>query len=401
MDKITLFDEAASIIRERLTALPTEQVPVRHATSRVLAEDIYAKVSVPPFNRTMMDGFAVSPEDLLLGQRVRVTDYIAAGSTSSESLTRGQAARVMTGAPVPNGAAAIVRFEWCEYDDEWMTIKRVPQVGESIQAAGSDGAAGKLLLPKGRMITEMDAAVLQTFGLSQVPVVTRPKATIFVTGSELVMDNETPLGPAQIYGTNDLLLKGALERDGIDVVETAVLKDDLEVIANAVRRASHDSDYIIVTGGVSVGDRDFTPFAIEQVAGELFLRKVLMRPGSPFVFAQKAGCSIFGLSGNPSACFVQYVTLIRPAIESVLGNPSSPFPLTGVLTHDVSLKPVKHVQIHRARVEIVEGTLRVDCKMAQSTGVISSFVDAGACVRFDESDYQAGDVIPIRLLRPL
>ncbi|MCL6452532.1 MAG: molybdopterin molybdotransferase MoeA [Alicyclobacillus sp.] len=398
------FDDAFTLLKSHLpftVADPGrgEWVAVANADGRTLVEPAYAAIDVPPFDRAMMDGYALTAADLAERRTpLRSVLAVAAGHTPRVAMEPGMCARVLTGAPVPMGTAAVVRQEWCTESDGEIEVLRWPAPGESIQPAGQDGRSGEPLLPAGRVLSALDCAVLQTFGVKQVRVARRLRAALLVTGDELAPAGG-PLAPGQIYGTNDRMLDGCLRADGLEVVQTAHLRDDPRELATAITRAAADADVIVVTGGVSVGDFDFTPHAVEQVLGPLLLRKVLMRPGSPLVFAVRDQVACFGLSGNPAACFAQYETLIGPALRCSLGQTDVPFPATGILAHDVQLKPVKHTVVHRGKMHLQAGQLLVDCRMAQSTGVVSSLLASDVLVRLDDADYRAGDIVPIRGLQ--
>jgi len=400
METMTLFDDAFTLVQTQLRRWPSERILVRQAMGRILARDADAVIDVPPFARAMMDGYALCAADVQNSAvELTVRSTIAAGSPPTGCVAPGHAIRVMTGAPVPVGTAAVVRQEWCTKTVSGIRILRHPSLGESVQSVAADGSAAQPLIAHGRELTELDAAVLQTFGVHSVVVVRKPQASIIVTGSELVETTSVPLCPGQIYGTNDLLLHGALQSDGVDVRRVVYVHDDLAALTKLIREAATDSDLVFVTGGVSVGDYDFTPTALTAVAGRLQIRKVWMRPGSPFAFTTHDNVALFGLSGNPAACFVQYATIVRPAIRCALGLTDQPFPARAILSHDIRLKSIKHTIIHRASLHNRDGQLLLNCNIAQSTGVISSFLDTDVYVRFDEDTYQTGDIMPIRWLR--
>ncbi|QSO46186.1 molybdopterin molybdotransferase MoeA [Alicyclobacillus mengziensis] len=402
MEPLIRFDDAFTRIRTHMPNWGFETVPAEEAYGRIAASDVEAEMDVPPFSRSMMDGYAVMAEDLSRGTTLQVISTVAAGQPAKSTIEKGQAVRVMTGAPVPENAAGVVRDEWCQVLDEArIEVLRTVFVGESIQSKGDDGKPGQKLVAQGTRFTELDVAVLKAFGVTQVSVYRMPSAALIITGTELVEDVTDELQFGQIYGTNDALLKGALESDGICVGLVEYVQDDAEKLTNAVKRASDAHDLVIVTGGVSVGDFDFTPSAIEGAGSTVHIRKVLMRPGSPFVFATAESTALFGLSGNPGACFAQFSVLVRPAIRLALGLNDAPFPHSGILSHDISLKPIKHTRVQRAKVYVESGQLLVDCQLSQSSGVISSFVSTDAYVRLDDSTLKNGTVVPLRFVRNL
>jgi molybdopterin molybdotransferase len=402
MDQIHLFDKAVDIIEHLPLNQRVRKQTVTSALGSVLAEDAVAHVHVPPFAKAMMDGFAVKGADVhSKGARLTVIASVAAGSASTTRLAHGQAARIMTGAPLPDGADTVIRFEWVEQseDGHQIEILKPAEVGESVQRLGEDGLAGTSVLSKGSPLTGPNMAVLRTFGISQVSVYELPRISVIVTGSELVPTPDQALQPGQIYGANDALIVGALREDGIAVHRVQYVKDDLQQLVHALAEETKEADYVLITGGVSAGDFDYTPAAIAEVGAHIAIRKILMRPGSPFVAATHGKCIIFGLSGNPAACFAQFETLIHPVLRRFMGLSEGPFPHSGVLSHDIDLKHIKHTRILRAQGTIANGVVHINSELAQSSGIISSFSAANCLIRLNESKLSAGTVVPLRWFR--
>jgi molybdopterin molybdotransferase len=403
MKQIHLFDEAKRAAMNRTVLQRTETVDLSVAFGRCLAEDVIAKLNVPPFNRAMMDGFAIRTSDLgENGGTLLVVGTIIAGDEPCQSVEPGLAIRIMTGAPVPPGADAVVRFEWCEElsDNHVQVLKRVKQ-GESIQCIGEDGQSGQTVIQSGVRLSGAELAVCKTFGVYAPLVAIPPRICILVTGNELVQEPKTILRTGQIYGANEMFLQGALTEDGAVVTRVEYIRDDLLQIRNAISKNAMENDYVILTGGISAGDLDFVPAAIRDLSGDLDVEKVLMRPGSPFVVSKLGQSTIFALSGNPAASFIQFETLVRPVIRKTLGMEDKGFPITGELTHSVYLKPIKHTRILRAAAKIEDGKIVLDASLAQSPGVMSSFASANCLVRLDKSSYEAGEKLPVRLFKPL
>lgn len=401
MERIHLFDEAVEICHKHARPMSVDTVRVNDARGRVLAEDVIAKVSVPPFPRAMMDGFAVHWEDVeQAGSVLDVVGTVAAGDMTQVKVERGQAARIMTGAPVPTGADTVVRFEWCdEQVKNQVHVLRPAKRGESVQPIGEDGRTGALLLTKGTPLGPTEISVCRTFGVFNVIVAKQPTVTVIVTGSELVADPQ-PLQNGQIYGANDAFLTGSLEMDGAVINGVKYVFDQPDLIKQALTEAIPVSDYVILTGGVSAGDFDFVPHVLQELGSGLALKKVLMRPGSPFVLTTLGTTTVFALSGNPAAGFVQFECLVRSTIRRTLGLTPPIFPASGKLKHALDLKPIKHVRVFRAHASIEDGVVWVDTDMAQSSGVVSSFAHANCLVRLDESQLSAGAVVPLHWFKP-
>lgn len=403
MKQIHLFDEAYEAAMNRAIPAKSESIPLSASFGRYLTEDIFAKVNVPPFDRAMMDGYAVRACDTRPdGNELSIIQTIIAGEKTNGSIQPGEAIRIMTGAPVPHGADAIARFEWCD-EEQHHRVKVLKEIkaGESVQHAGEDGHVGQCLLHKGTKMTGSELAVCKTFGIPFVPVAQLPKVCILVTGNELVEDAQTPLQPGQIYGANEMFIQGALAEEGIRVSHIEYIEDDKDKIREAIQDATKNHDYVIVTGGISAGDLDFVPSVIKDLTGNLDVEKVLMRPGAPFIVSQVGNCTVFALSGNPAASFIQFETLVRPVIRTTLGMSDAGFALRGTIVHDIHLKPIKHTRILRAAATYEDGRITIDATMAQSPGVMSGFAFANCLVRLNESSYNAGSALPIRLFKPI
>jgi molybdopterin molybdotransferase len=397
---IALFDDAMDIAKHHAIELPIQSIPLANASGRTLAQDAMARIDVPPFHRAMMDGFAVRSEDCAqAGARLQVIGMVAAGDPSHVPLQQGQAIRIMTGAPVPPGADAVARFEWCDDARDAVQVLKSIATGESVQRQGEDGLAGTRLITAGTPLSGAECSVLQAFGVAQVDVYAKPRVALIITGSELVETPNTPLGHGQIYGSNHILLASALEDSGAEVVSTAFVSDNPAHLSEALLQAAQRADYVLTTGGVSQGDHDYLPRILYELQAAVAVEKVLMRPGSPLVIAHLKQATVFAMSGNPAACFAQFACFVRPTIRRSLGLPDGAFPASGRLVHDVAFKSIKHVRILRAKANIVDGVVRVDVRLAQSPGVVSSFIEANCLIRLDEDELPAGAVVPLQWLR--
>lgn len=406
------FDTAWSIIREQVLRQqpPQRSVPINAAQGQVSARDVRARLDIPPFSRAMMDGYALHAADAATaGARLRVTTTaLPAGTRASSPLPTGWATRIMTGAPLPPGADAVVRLEWCEpAADGTVTVLRPVPSGESVQHQGADGAVGTLLLSAGRRLRALDPAVLRAYGVTEVTVARPLRIALIPTGNEVQSDARRPLAASHVYDVNTPFLAAMLRADGHEVTPFPVVPDDPALLSDTVRRAASTADVIMITGGVSSGDFDYVPGVVQQLvearAGHastltsaIYLRRVHMRPGSPLVFARLADTLLFGLSGNPAACYIQFEALVRPALRLQAGESDEPFPLTARIQHDLTAPVTIHTRIVRGDAYVTDGTLWVDTSLAQSAGAISSLVQTTCLVRHD-TVYAAGDVVPVRL----
>lgn len=300
-----------------------EQVPTAEALGRVLARPQVSAIQVPPLDNSAMDGYALRVADLN-GPRTRLSvgQRIPAGSVG-HALAPGTAARIFTGAPIPSGADAVVMQELCELDGDGVIIDHAPRAGEFIRRAGEDIAAGATVLSSGLRLTPPMLGLAASVGLASLPVHRRLRVAMFSTGDELVMPGE-PLPPGAIYNSNRYVLRGLLEALGCEVRDLGIVPDSLDATRAVLRRAAADSDLILTSGGVSVGEEDHIKPAV-QAEGRLDAWRVAMKPGKPVAFgrvddpAGGPGAAFIGLPGNPVSSFVTFILLVRPFILRTQG----------------------------------------------------------------------------------
>lgn len=300
-----------------------ESVSLENAYGRSLAEDLVADHDVPSFDRSPYDGFAIRSEDTVLTTRtspasLEVIGEIGAGSVFQGMVGRNQAVRIMTGAQIPSGADAVVMLELTkEYTaagKKLIEIKRTFKSGDNISFRGEDTRKGATLAAKGSFITPGVVALLATFGYQEVPVAKKPVVGVLATGSELLEVNEL-LQPGKIRNSNSYMILSQIERAGGEAIYFGKFSDDLDQCVHAVENALSQVDILITTGGVSVGDYDYLPAIYERLGAEVLFNKIAMRPGSVTTVAALHQKLLFGLSGNPSACFVGFELFVRPIIR--------------------------------------------------------------------------------------
>ncbi|MGD7044987.1 gephyrin-like molybdotransferase Glp [Jeotgalibacillus proteolyticus] len=306
----------------------TEKVHIEESYGRTLAVDIKALHPVPPFDRSPYDGFAIRAEDSTHATRQHpvtfmITETIGAGFVASKKVNAFEAARIMTGAKIPDECDAVVMLELTAQSSkdgqESMSIKRAFQKGDNISFTGEDTKEGEVLVQKGTKITPGVVAVLATFGYEFVEVAKKPLIGVFATGSEL-LDVSEQLQPGKIRNSNAYMAAAQIRAAGGEVKMFGKLDDDLEGCFSSIQKAIDEVDMLITTGGVSVGDFDFLPAIYDRLGADVLFNKIAMRPGSVTTVAHLKGKLLFGLSGNPSACFVGFELYVRPVINLRLFN---------------------------------------------------------------------------------
>lgn len=315
------FDEAlATLLAKARPIREIEMADTLVAHGRVMAADVRSPLAVPALDTSMMDGYAVRVCDVAeSGTRLPVSQRIPAGSVG-KTLEPGTAARIFTGAPLPSGADAVVMQELCEHAGDEVAINHLPRAGEAVRLAGSEIAAGDIVLPAGTRIRAQEIGLAASVGIAQIPVVRRMRVALFSTGDELVMPGE-PLPPGGVYNSNRFQLRVLLEQLGCTVTDFGIVPDRLDATRSVLREAAEGHDLILTSGGVSVGEEDHVKPAV-QAEGSLDLWKIAMKPGKPLAYGQVGAAAFIGLPGNPVSSFVTFLLMVRPFILATQGATS-------------------------------------------------------------------------------
>ena len=315
--------EAIGIVREKTAPLEVERVEIADAAGRVLAEDVLADTDLPPFDRAQMDGYAVRSEDFAAGggARLRVVGEAAAGRGWRGVVRRGEAVRIMTGAPLPAGADGVQQVELTREseDGEFVEVSRAIEPGQFYVPRASEIRAGERVLAAGEEVSAARLAVLASFGCARVAVSRRPRVAVLATGTELVPVEERP-GEDQIRDSNTYSLAAYAQLAGARVERLPFAGDDAALLRREIEEASARSDVLVLSGGVSMGRYDFTKDALRALDAEIFFERVALRPGKPTVFARLHGdrqTLVFGLPGNPVSVSVTFNLFARTAILSM------------------------------------------------------------------------------------
>jgi len=304
--------------------LPPERVPVLETLGRVLAEDVYADMDIPPLTNTAMDGFAVQAADTAGASpeqpvRLSIVYDLAAGYTTDVAVTPGTAIRIMTGAPVPPGADAVVRFEDTERDGEWVNVFKGVPVGKNVRQAGEDVKRGQLILPRGTAIRPQEVGMLAALGHKAALVHRRPRVAILATGDE-VIEVDAPWQPGKIRNANSYSNAAQVVRYGGVPILLGIARDDVTELTAKIRAGlEQGADLFLTSGGVSVGDFDVVKMVL-AAEGEMGFWRVRMKPGKPLAFGHIGGVPLLGLPGNPVSAMVSFELFARPAILKMLGK---------------------------------------------------------------------------------
>lgn len=310
-------DEALARILARVRPLPARDLPLLDALDRFAAQDLFAPMSLPPFENSAMDGYAVLASSCAMGGRLRVVGEQPAGVDRRLSIAPGEALRIFTGAPLPSGADAVIMQEDTRPEEDEIVLEASVTPGEFVRRRGADVAEGQKLLEAGERIRVQMIALLAAQGLGSLRVGGEVRACLIATGDELAELGEE-LHPGQIYDSNSVLLEALLRKCGVNVVAVTRCADRADEIEAAVR-AGVACDVMILTGGVSVGAHDLVKAALSAIGATLDLWRVAVKPGKPFVFGHAGKCAIFGLPGNPVSAFVTFLLFVCPALLKMMG----------------------------------------------------------------------------------
>jgi molybdopterin molybdotransferase len=392
-------EDAMAMIRGVVRPLPEETVPTAEADGRILARDLSSPEDVPAFRASTVDGFAVIAEDLDPSRNV--ASQIMAGGASAPSLTPGNAARIMTGAPVPDGANAVVMIEDTTMDDRRVVLQRSVGPGDNIRPIGIDVARGERILTAGTALDSTDIGLLMTLGYTEVPCFRRPTVAVLSTGDELVEPGE-PLPFGGIRDSNRYALLAAIREAGAVPLSLGKARDDRELQTRLVRDGVDRADVLITSGGVSVGDRDYIKPALAEL-GKVHFGRINFRPGMPLTFAEIGPKLAFGLPGNPVSSLVTFEVFVRPTLRRLQGDRNPERPRVEVeLEHELG-GPGSRVEYHRAIVRWSEGRLVGRSTGLQLSSRLMSMVGHNALLILEQGSapIPAGTRLPALLTGPI
>lgn len=386
-------DEAFKRISEvKVTPLRAIEVSLNEALNHTLAETVIAPISLPSFSQSAMDGYAISIHD---SREYRLVNEIKAGDALDPPLLPGDAVRIFTGARVPTAADAVIMQEKVNANDHRVTLEISPESGMNIRPEGEQVQKGTPALLTGTRLTPASVGFLANLGLTKVRVNPKPKVTIVITGSELV-EGGRELPPGSVYESNSIMLRSALKNFGCHQVTVVRLPDHFEDICTALEKAITLSDLVLISGGISVGDYDFTGRALESLGVEEIFYKVAHKPGKPLYFGKKNSTALFALPGNPAAAMTCFMVYVYRYLQRLQGEkPEGLSRIQLPLTHYYSRKAGKDAFL-KARIS-EEG---VTILGKQSSAMLGGFdgANALACLSAEQAELQKGSLLPVLLL---
>jgi molybdopterin molybdotransferase len=385
-------DEVERLIDERIAPVAEiETVPLGEARGRVLASAVTAPIDLPPFDNSAVDGYAVRHADLdAAGEtRLRVAERVTAGRSASQPLARGEAIRIFTGAPMPQGADTVFMQEDCRRDGDAVVLPHGLKRGANYRLAGEDARAGTVILPAGQRLTAQQVALAAAVGLTELPVRRRVRVAVFSTGDEIV-EPGSPRPQAALYDSNRYLLAGLIERLGALSTDLGILPDNPLHLARSIAAAAADHDLVLTSGGVSTGEADHVRNAVETI-GSLVFWRVAIKPGRPVAMGviagarPGAGTAFVGLPGNPVAVFVTFARVVRPLLLRLAGAAAAPLlalPVRSAFAYRKKKGRREYVRVALRRTD--DGAVEAVKYAQDGAGVLTSLTETDGLVELPE-----------------
>ncbi len=388
--------EALQKIMESATPLGTRLIPIENALSHVIVDDIKADRPLPPFNRVAMDGFAVRSDDFKDGKaQLKIVGHIQTGVASESEISPGEAVQIMTGAPCPESADAVVKIENAVIEGETVILNE-PKIkpGLNIAPRGEDAEEGKILIEKGSPLTTAGIAICASVGIEQVEVYRKPTLRVMSTGSEIISPAKQPL-PHQIRDCNSYTVRTLSRAMDVDVTFLGIGEDDTEVLGKLVEEGLK-GDILILSGGVSMGEYDHIPSILHDKGVQKIFHKVKVKPGKPIWFGKSSnGCYVFGLPGNPVSVQTCFRIFVDPLIKKLSGDRSPEHSYLKLELMETAVSKTVREHFMPGRMDIHQGKTCIKAVPIRGSGDFSSFEVSQGLIRFpaDQKTMEAGDII--------
>jgi molybdopterin molybdotransferase len=395
-------DKARELIRQFLTPITgVERVAIRGALGRVLGEDVISPVAVPSHDNSAMDGYALRFEDLAADAEtaLEIAGTAFAGAPFAGRVEPGRCVRIMTGGVLPEGADTVVMQERVASDGKTARIAPGQKRGQNIRRAGEDLRPGQVVLARGTPVRPAELGLIASLGIGEISVFRRLRAAFFSTGDELVSIG-TPLAEGQIYDSNRYTIHGMLTRLGCEVIDLGVVRDDPAALEKAFHDAAAMADVVITSGGVSVGEADFTKDLMDKL-GEVVFWKIAMKPGRPLAYGRVGDAHFFGLPGNPVSVMVTFYEFVRDALLVLMGrDPVAPPPTFRVKCTTPLKKAPGRTEFQRGVLYREGGEWAVRVTGDQGSGILRSMAEANCFIVLptEQGNLPAGATVEVQLL---
>ena len=400
---ISLEQALDSLISTIKPVTDIEQVSLEESLDRTIARDVISPINVPSHDNSAMDGYALRFKDLQDSDVLPLAGRSFAGHPFSGAIPSGHCIRIMTGASIPEGADSVIMQEHTETGEQGIRfVKKPSRAGGNVRRAGEDISKGHRVFQAGNKVKPQDVGLLASLGVARVPVYRRLKVAVFSTGDELRLPGE-PLGQGDIYDSNRFIVKAMLSRMNIEILDLGLIPDDRDRLRETFLRADREADAVITSGGVSVGDADYTKAILDEL-GDTGFWKLAIKPGKPFAFGLLPNSYFFGLPGNPVSATVTFQQLAAPALRHLMNQPQ-PGRTELPLKSRVSLKKrpgrcdfQRGILVHNDR-----GELEVTSTGSQGSGILSSMsmADCYMVIPEESGNIEAGETVKVQLFDEL
>lgn len=398
MKSFISLEEAIEILNNNVNNLDIEEVDLIDGLNRVISENIYAQINNPPFNKSAMDGYAlISNNTELSNRKLKVIDKVYAGGVCSSALNEDTAVRIMTGAPIPKGANAVIKQEDVTLEDDFIILKKNIKENENICIKGEDISKGSLLLKSSKKLDYADIGILASSGINKMKVYKKPKIAFISTGDEVV-DIGLALGEGKIYNSNKYSILSRIKELGYEAKYIAHINDNFHEIGSYIEEISNEVDLIITTGGVSVGEKDLLKDAIDTTSGEKLFWKITIKPGSAVLCSIVNKSIVISLSGNPTAALTTFELLVKPTLEKLSGYQEIKINREkAILSKDIK-KKIPQRRFIRGYVEVNNCKQYVHITQTKSgNGILSSAINSNCIIEIETNNdgKNQGDLVDI------
>lgn len=398
MKSFISLEEAIEILNNNVNNLDIEEVDLIDGLNRVISENIYAQINNPPFNKSAMDGYAlISNNTELSNRKLKVIDKVYAGGVCSSAVNEDTAVRIMTGAPIPKGANAVIKQEDVTLEDDFIILKKNIKENENICIKGEDISKGSLLLKSSKKLDYADIGILASSGINKMKVYKKPKIAFISTGDEVV-DIGLALGEGKIYNSNKYSILSRIKELGYEAKYIAHINDNFHEIGSYIEEISNEVDLIITTGGVSVGEKDLLKDAIDTTSGEKLFWKITIKPGSAVLCSRVNKSIVISLSGNPTAALTTFELLVKPTLEKLSGYQEIKINREkAILSKDIKKKSPQRRFI-RGYVEVNNCKQYVHITQTKSgNGILSSAINSNCIIEIETNNdgKNQGDLVDI------
>lgn len=384
MKSFISLESAIEILNENIETMEVEEVQLIDAVDKILAETVVSKINNPPFNKSAMDGYAVKFKDTVNEVReLKVISEVFPGEISIKEILEGTAIKIMTGAPIPKGADAVIKKEDVTIESDKIIINKKLKKNENICLIGEDIKKDQILTEKGKKLNYADIGIIASSGINTVKVYRKPIIAFISTGDEVIDINET-LSYGKIYNSNKYTILARIKELGYIVKYVDHVKDDYTIIGNKIKEYSNDVDLIITTGGASVGDKDLVKEAIDYISGEKLFWKIKIKPGSSVLASKYNKALIISLSGNPTAALTTFELLVKTSLGRMSGSKSVEIKTEQAKLLNDFNKNSSQRRFLRGKLEYINGEQCVYITQIKSgNGILSSALNSNCLIELD------------------